>query len=130
LAGTDTYGVSTDDSAPWSVDFETAVSGWNQFLFATGDCTKWLVATKEAVIEDFYTDALRTIEMSSTNTASYQAKWYNRVGALEDPWVSIVDHAAAIPACLILYGENSWDGDQTCSLQQNGGADVYIRNKV
>jgi hypothetical protein len=130
LAGTETYGDSTDDSAPWSLDFETTVPSWDEFMFATGDCTKWLAATKDAVTGAFYTNELRTIEMSSTNTNTYQATWYNRAGASEDPWVSIVDHAAAIPACLILYGEDSFQGDQTCSLQQNDGANVYVRNSA
>ncbi len=129
LAGTVTYGTINQDDHPWSIKFDgdTVVQDWDQFMFATGDCKKWLVATKDEVIGEFYTDDPRTIEMSSTNTNSYQAKWYNRDGVSEDPWVSIVDHAAAIPACLILYGEDSWNGDQTCSVEQNDGANVYIR---
>ena len=55
------YGTESFDSAPWSVDFESKVAGYNEFLFATGDCTKWLAATNFAVIGETYGSALREI---------------------------------------------------------------------
>lgn len=51
---------------------------------------------------------------------------YNRAGNTEDPWISLTDHASAIPAGLIVYGENSYGGNNL-SIKNNDGADVYIR---
>eukprot|EP00984_Skeletonema_dohrnii_P037607 scaffold39855_cov161-Skeletonema_dohrnii-CCMP3373.AAC.1 len=129
LAGTEVYGTENFDSAPWSVNFASKVVGYNEFLFATGDCTKWLAATTDAVIGSNYNNALREILASSDNpSTSSSAKWLNRDGIDEDPWVSIIDHIPAVPAGKILYGEASYGGDHAANiLPSSGGADVYVR---
>ena len=135
LAGTDTYGLDANgkpesDDTPWSLEFANAVPTWgdnnDEFLFATGDCKKWVVATKDAVIGENYNLDGRTIKLSSTNKNTYVAKWYNRAAKPEDPWVSITGHSQSIVPCLILYGENGEKGN-ACAIEQNDGADVYIR---
>jgi len=126
LAGTAQYGSHTNDAEEWSVRFDTA--SFNEFLFASGDCSLWLVASKMSVYGS-YANAERVITRSSTSSGSYHARWYNRVNA-EDPWISLDDHAAAIQRGTLLYGGNgfAW-GSHTLVLRRNGGADVYIRNK-
>ena len=64
LAGTDEYGVEGSDEAAWSVKFSSKVPEncpYEEFLFATGDCTKWLVATVDAAIGERYDGARRPI---------------------------------------------------------------------
>ena len=49
LRGTDTYGNGDDSDGAWSKNFEASVPGYDQFLFATGDCKKWLISSKDSV---------------------------------------------------------------------------------
>ena len=56
LAGTDEYGdPSTGPMSrlAWSIPFETAVMGYDEFLFTTGDCSKWLITKKTEVEGNF-----------------------------------------------------------------------------
>ena len=126
LAGIDVYGDSQDDSGAWSINFAGAQTGYNQFLFASGDCENWLIAAVSVVIGNNYDNTDRTIESSSKQCASYSAKWYNRVGVAEDPWVSVEDHSLAIANNEMVYGEAS-TSDNPNSLLFHNGADVYIR---
>ena len=131
LSGTESYGTACGPTASctFSVAFSTA--SYTHFLFATGDETKWLIATKEQAIG---TGALgsaysgqRTILRSSTSSTSYTAYWYRRSGATEDPWISLSDHSPAIAAGQIMYGGNSFGGAHASNiLPVNNGANVYI----
>ena len=78
LVGTETYGDSSDDSVAWSIDFESAAPGYNQFLFSSGDGSLWLVATKSAVVGEYYSNGLRDVMASSLNADAHQVKWYRR----------------------------------------------------
>eukprot|EP01043_Picozoa_sp_COSAG02_P085799 COSAG02_NODE_23379_length_720_cov_1.508857_1_plen_210_part_10 len=49
LCGTEEYGTH-GSTASWSVVFDTAVPGWDQFMFASGDCNRWIVMPKEQAI--------------------------------------------------------------------------------
>jgi len=60
LRGTDLYGRSGSDSSQWSIEFETAAPGYNEFLVATGDKEIWLMATKSQVI-GYYSNMQRII---------------------------------------------------------------------
>jgi hypothetical protein len=125
LAGTDKYGDASLDSAAWSVSFGT----FDEFLFATGDAQKWLMATKASVIGESYDNSPRTIMRSSISNLEYQAKWYNRDGFAEDPWVSLTDHAGAIANGGLLYGENSFNqATHTGTIRSNGGMNVFVRS--
>ena len=114
----------------WSINFEQAVPGYNEFLFATGDKEKWLITTKDQVL-GYYSNEPRTIIKSSKVNGQYQARWYRRQGAPEDPWISLSDHHGAIHAGDILYGENSYGSVHASAVlpsHKHNGADVYIRN--
>merc|ERR1711988_1373993 len=127
LRGTDVYGQKGSHS--WSINFNSAVPGYNEFLFATGDCKKWLVAKKSSVM-GWYSNSHRTIQASSTNSRPYSARWYRRSGNKEDPWISLNDHGPAIGQGNIVYGENRFGSTHARAvLPKHKGADVYIRKK-
>jgi len=129
LAGTQSYGNFEGGplgSEEFSVKFDTVA--FSEFLFATGDCSKWLVAKKSEVTGGFYTNQNKQILKSSKQSAAYYAKWYRRSGSLEDPWISLTDHDGAISAGDIVYGENRFSGDHaTKVLPAHKGANVFIR---
>jgi len=122
LRGTEVYGTEGGDGA-WSIEFPL----FDQFLFSTGDCTKWLIADKDQVM-GWYSNGQRTIVSSSLQTDPYDARWYRRQNSLEDPWISLNDHFVAISQGNILYGENNFGGDHALKvLPVHNGADVYVR---
>jgi len=126
LRGTEVYGSSGNNTVQWSIEFETAVPGYNEFLFATGDKELWLMATKAQVI-GYYSNAPRII-MKSSEGGVKQARWYRRQNVREDPWISLTDHHDAIGQGYILYGGNNYGGSQASKiLPIHDGADVYIR---
>ena len=129
LAGTDEYGDPAGGptgAEEWSVKFDETPH--NQFLFMTGDCLKWLIATKEAVLGESYSDALRDIVMSSKSENPYKAKWYNRDNCCpEDPWISISNHKPAKNEGEILYVEDHFEETAKNILPYSDGANVYIR---
>ena len=126
LAGTDSYGVYNGDAtadATFSISFG---SDFDDFLFTTGDGVKWLIATRDAVIGANYANSLRSILKSSINSNPYSARWYNRAGASEDPWISLLDHTASTGTENVIYGENQ-NGDHSTILVNHNGANVFIR---
>ena len=133
LAGTEEYGDprdGPDSTQAWSIKFDEAI--FDQFLFSTGDCSKWLITTWQAVRAPA-ADEPRQIIKSSTSADPYTAKWYNRPGGpAEDPWVSLTDHGPATAAGDILYGENSFGSGHATNVlpaKKGNGANVYIRSK-
>lgn len=139
LAGTDVYG--SRSSSAWSINFETAVPGYNQFLFTTGDCRNWLIAGKSAVVGGRYSGAItgntvfspecrdcqRPSIRSSVSSSARMVRWW-RTRSLETPWISLTDHSAAISQGRILYGENGYGGTHASAvLPRHGGARVFIR---
>lgn len=109
VRGTDVYGTpcgATDDCT-FSVAFDH--ESFDEFMFATGDGANWLIADKEEVYASS-ANTLRMIESSSTSCLPYEARWYNRSGNSEDPWLSLTDHHHAIGAGDILYGARSYGG--------------------
>ena len=56
LEGSKTVGNPNNDAAEWSKIFETEVPNFNEFLFASGDCSKWLITTKDQAIGKHYSD--------------------------------------------------------------------------
>ena len=153
-AGTQTYGPpvkltdwqSNNIGNGWSINFEDAVSGYNEMLFATGDAQVWLITTKDAVggqfvgdsvggnlVEDaseWYADSPRTILKSSDSPEGppYLAKWYNRGQSNpEDPWISVIDYLNAWTSKKIVYGEARHGSVQANVLQEHNGANVFIR---
>merc|ERR1712217_816080 len=90
LDGTDSYGVYTTDYLSDSTFSRTwSTTECDQFLFATGDWTLWLIATNDAVRGEHYADEDREILMSSEQSNPYTAKWYNRVNYGGDPIIQL-----------------------------------------
>ena len=102
----------------WSIKYSHLT--YNQFLFTSGDRTKWLIADIDQVI-GWYSNGVRQIVKSSRYSAASSARWYRRSGSLEDPWVSLGDHADEI-----VYGENNHPS-YTTFIQNNKGMKVFIR---
>ena len=77
---------------------------FDEFLFATGDCTKWMIMQKEQAIGQFYTDQQpRQIVKSHTSNTPYMAEMYFRQGFSEDPLLSFGDHTR--DWATVLYAE-------------------------
>jgi hypothetical protein len=137
LVGTDVYGtyssnpVDNNIGTGWSINFESAVPGYNEFKFATGNEQVWLITTKAAIggllvtPNEFYSYALRDIIASSDSSTPYQARWYYRSTDPPDPWITVGDND---PANKILYAEASYSGaPQINILNSRNGANVFIR---
>ena len=130
LRGTEVYGTpcGATGATEWSVEFDN--KDFDQFMFATGDLEKWLIADKDEVIGSYYSHAPRKIAKSSTNANPYSAKWYRRQGNNEDPWVSLTDHGPAIGEGNIIYGENHFGSRHAENiLPAHKGANVFIRKQ-
>lgn len=140
LAGTDVYGVkplngANQADATFSIKFDDWT--FDEILFATGDEQIWLSTFKIAIgapfvgVEDssrYYSNALRTIKMSSDRQSVYQARWFNRDGVSEDPWISTEDHDDAIANGKIVYGEDSFGGAHATNiLPLHNGANVWVK---
>ena len=123
LAGTDVYGDLSNDSLAWSINFEDAVKNYNQFLFASGDLSVWLIATVDAVIGSNYGAEAREIITSSISTEPYEAMWWNWLSYEEDPVVSVRDIGEGARS-LYVYIEDSYN-----SFLPSSGADVYVGHK-
>jgi hypothetical protein len=134
--GSEAYGIPTTDSTAdttFSVSFEETVPGYDELLFATGDCQVWLITTKNAIggpfNGEYYGRQKRQILKSSINANPYTAEWLNRRERPEDPWISVIDHDSAISAGMLVYGENIWRANLggTQVLVDHNGANVFIR---
>ena len=131
LRGTDDYGTFINDgTADTTFAIPFNIDHVQEFLFITGDQTQWLVATMDSVINNntWYSNEQRDIKISSTSPTPYQARWYRREGAKEDPWISLTDYEHAIGAGNILYGGNSHP-NMAQAMKGSGGANVFIRKK-
>ena len=118
LVGTDVYGVPYSSDSAWSIKYDNIK--FDQFMFTTGDFTKWLVCHKDAVL-GWYSNSDRPVLKSSSNSKPYKAKWYRRTTNPEDPWVSIGDYNTDI-----VYGGNAYPS--AVLAQARGGAKVFIRD--
>ena len=128
LALTDTYGTFVENpvvdasfSRPWNGAFVT------DFLFATGDETKWLVASRNAVLGEYYDNSDRDVEMSSLSTSRSSVKWIYKEDEAHGPWISLTDNADAISSGNMLYAENGASGAST-TLVGHKGANVFVKS--
>ena len=56
LAGTDEYGIPSTgpmSRSAWTIPFESSVTGYDEFLFSSGDCSLWLISKKTEVIGSY-----------------------------------------------------------------------------
>ena len=113
--------------ATFSIDFSSMA--FDEFLFSSGDCSLWLIATRDSVNGETYSNAYRPILKSSSSVAPYEARWYNRANTREDPWLSTTDHAGAVDNGQIVYGGNSYSNSRhTRLLRERNGANVWVRS--
>jgi len=124
LTGTDSWGVADGPRSDNHWTFPWSGETYNQFLFTYGDCSGWLIATRDAVNGAYYDNDKRDIIKSSIRHNAYEALWYNRANHAEDPWISIQDHGVDDS---IVYGENGHHA-LTSKKNAHAGANVYIRN--
>lgn len=119
--GTDVYGTPYSSSKAWSIKFDN--TKYDQFMFTSGDYTKWLVSNKDAVL-GWYANNYRSILKSSTNSNPYVARWYRRTPNPEDPWISLGNYASDV-----IYGNNGSGGNLSI-VNALGGAKVFIRDST
>jgi hypothetical protein len=83
--------------------------GGTEFLFTTGDFSRWLVCDQFQVNGEVYgSNVPRTIKRSSISASPYQAEWtYRGTGYPWDPYISLEDHSVSSVNGTIMYGENS-----------------------
>ena len=134
--GTDVYGTPSSDpvsSGSFSVNFEAAVPGWDQFLLATGACNHWLVTTKEQAIGadglSWYSNAAKTILASDLSpTAVSAGNWYRRQGNSPDPWIQAEPSHSQATALYVEGNVNANSGNGYGA--QFLGLNVYVRNSL
>jgi len=142
LAGTNVYGTPSgpNGAAAWSVQFSEKT--FNQFLFVTGDCKQWLIATKDAIgghagdnNNEWYSNAKRPIVKSSISDEPYTAKWYDRAAYqhAHDPLLTLEDWSISRDRPGIDEGIMYMSGAYATSnhgrgMAGRGGSNVYIRN--
>ena len=93
----------------------------------TGDKKLWMIMDKSEVL-NWYANQQRVVKKSSKSCEPLKPRMYIRRGALEDPWLSMSDHATAIGTGEILYGENGFGGAHSQAVSKHKGASVYIRS--
>jgi hypothetical protein len=81
-------------------------TGKTEFLFTSGDFSKWLICDISQAIGSFYSDSPRFITKSSISSVEYTATWYNRESATEDPWISLENFFVSVGNDTVMFGEN------------------------
>jgi len=101
-------------------------TGKTEFLFTSGDFSKWLICDISQAIGSFYSDSPRFITKSSISSVEYTATWYNRQSyAPEDPWISLENFFVSAENGTVMFGENSIVGYQD-SIHPSGMY-VFVR---
>jgi len=100
--------------------------GGTEFLFTTGDFSRWLICDQSVVNGRNYFNEDRTITKSSISlTGTYTAKWYYRHWHVPDPSVSLEDHDVSVGKNTIMYAENSTI-ENSASIHSSG-MHVFVR---
>jgi hypothetical protein len=99
--------------------------GGTEFLFTTGDFSRWLICDQSVVNGRNYFNEDRTIKKSSISAVPYTAKWYYRHWEPIDPLVSLEDHEVSVVSNTIMYGENNTTG-HSASIHSTGMY-VFVR---
>jgi len=101
-------------------------TGKTEFLFTSGDFSKWLICDISQAIGSFYSDSPRFITKSSISSVEYTATWFNRQSyAPEDPWISLENFFVSAENGTVMFGENSIVGYQD-SIHPSGMY-VFVR---
>jgi hypothetical protein len=130
LSGTDVYGIASSDplsTSSFSVAFESAVPNYDEMLFATGDCTHWMVMSKDAAIGGWINGEMRPVKRSFDHADSWQTQEYRRQGINEDPWICYSESHSQDTA---LYVEGSYDANGgNGEGHRQHGLNVYVRKE-
>jgi hypothetical protein len=114
LKGTEEYGDSSLGDHPnapeWSKKFES--SNFDEFLFSTGDGSRWMVVDRSEIIatKDNDLKSLR-ITRSSLNAIPHSVKYMNCSENPCEPWIALKDHESAKSddGAGFLYGGGSFN---------------------
>lgn len=96
--------------------------GGKEFLFTTGDFSRWLICDQYQVNGEYYSNVGRIIKKSSISDTPYtSAGWYYRDPAvspttLEDPWIV---WGLSGSVYTMMYGEDS-DANHTSGIHSSG----------
>ena len=132
LAGTDEYGTYTTDETvddTFSIRYDHMILGNIDFLFATGDGTYWLMATREQIggVQLGFSDYSSSPDYTRTFTSSTgksSAVWYNRQAFNKDPMISQNDWGST-PLYMMYRGASV--PEHTELVLNNNGMNVFIR---
>jgi len=134
VAGTDVYGTFTDNflsDSTFSRKYDDIV--FDQFLFATGSFSRFLIMTPDAVGRfnggSCYDYDERDVIKSGSNNSPHQSYMTNRCSHSEDPWLSDPS-VSRWGGSDWVYGESSVNGFQSSYQGSNLGANVFIRNSA
>lgn len=127
LQGTDVYGNAAVDYELSDLTFSVRFvdDDFDEFLFALGDFSRWMVVKKEQISMHGGASTLGSIVQSSkSGRAPATALWNMRSSHPEDPQLSVSDIAGS--SSDVVYSENS--ARLASNLWASKGANVYIRN--
>ena len=97
----------------------------DEFLFTTGDFSRWLIVTHdEAIGENYDVTSPRTVVRSSVNDSEHTLTWFNRSGNAEDPLIWLKGHITDVHN-LAMYVENS--NTSYVAARHASGMKVYTR---
>jgi hypothetical protein len=99
--------------------------GGTEFLFTTGDFSRWLICDQSVVNGETYFNEERAIKKSSISADPYTARWYNRHWDKTDPVVSLEDHGDSVMSNTIMYVEEATTGH--ADSIHSSGMYVFVR---
>jgi hypothetical protein len=133
LQGTAVYGDvcgSTQDCT-FSVEFTAEAKDFDEFLFATGDCTEWLIAPKASLVQKGEKVKAKVIKSSLKSTV-HAIMWSNRNNHPEDPLITLADtdtNPLLHQEGILLYAENS-AALSSRAVAEHGGFNVFVRKRI
>ncbi|CAE7631253.1 unnamed protein product [Symbiodinium microadriaticum] len=128
LVGTSQHGPAHHNPLGPAFSVKFSNLPFNEFLFATGDCAKWMIMKKSEVLA-WYANSDRKVLKSHLSDTPYKARMYRRHGVAEDPWITYGHH----DHCKGLYVENNlfpncWGGFfSKAPGAKHQGLNVFIR---
>ena len=129
---THTYGSKPSQNADisntnFSIPVPSYYKNFTHFLFASGDGKNWLVVQKNIIYRYWGNNSPMRVEASSINPNPHSVRMYMRRGVVEDPWLGVNDHSAAINNKTLVYGER-YPGttSHSYSYKLHKGLNVYV----
>ena len=117
------FGNATDDSRSWNVMF--AHRDFNEYLFSTGDCEKYLIVDRKELSASTFRKEIR-VKSTSIHSPPHVLTKTSSLIRLEEPMGT--KRAGIYPQGGVLYAEKiSTDGGDGELLRSNGGLSIRIR---